>query len=243
MTKPFLLLQLRPEDEASDDEYRAFLRMSGLNSEQLVRIRMDEALPDVNLNDYSGVIVGGGPSNVSSPDDEKYDYQKVFEPRLKKLLREIIDRDSPFFGECYGLGILAAVLGGVVDGTYHEDVGAVTVKVMDAGKSDPLLAGVPDTFRAFAGHKEGCHGVPPGSMLLAGSDDCPVHMVRVGHNVYGAQFHPELDSYGLEVRIRTYKNAGYFPPEDADRLIAAGHREVVTVPSEILRRFVARYQA
>src|ERR1700741_4017146 len=111
MAKPFLLLQLRPEDVTSDDEYEAFLRATGLTGEQLVRVRMDREFSDVNLDDYSAVIVGGGPSNVSSPVDEKYDYQKAFEPKLKKLVREIIDRDFPYFGECYGLGILANVLG------------------------------------------------------------------------------------------------------------------------------------
>jgi len=244
MTKPFLLLQLRPEDVASDDEYQAFLRASGLTDRQLVRIRMDEELPDITLGDYSGVIIGGGPSNVSSTDDQKYEYQKAFEPKLKALLRDIIDRDFPCLGECYGLGILADVLGGRVSTEkYREDVGAVTVALTEAGKTDPLLTGLPESFRAFAGHKEACQELPPGSTLLASSSSCPIHTIRIGQKVYGTQFHPELDSYGLEVRIKTYKNAGYFPPEDADKLIALGHQEVVTVPAEILRRFVTRYQA
>lgn len=244
MEKPFLLLQLRPEDIAADDEYQAFLRCMGLGGHQLARIRMDHEFPDVELDRYSGVIVGGGPSNVSSPDDKKYDYQKVFEPKLKRLLKEIIERDFPFFGECYGLGILANVLGGRV-GTekYHEDVGALTVKLTEQGKSDPLLSGLPNEFRAFAGHKEACQELPPASVLLASSDTCPIHMIRVGKNVYASQFHPELDSRGLEVRINIYKHAGYFPPEDADRLIAMGHQESVTVPAEILQRFVKTYQA
>ncbi len=242
MTKPFLLLQLRPEQIAADDEYQAFLRSTGLTDAQLVRIRMDQGMPDIRLDDYSGVIVGGGPSNVSSPDDKKYDYQKMFEPKLKALLRDIIDRDFPFFGECYGLGILADVLGGRVSGEkYQEGVGAVTVELGQAGRSDPLLAGLPETFRAFAGHKEACQELPPGSTLLASTTSCPIHMIKVGQKVYATQFHPELDSYGLEIRIKTYKNAGYFPPDDADKLIALGHQEVVTVPAEILRRFVGRY--
>jgi GMP synthase (glutamine-hydrolysing) len=241
--RPFLLLQLRPEDIAADDEYQAFLRSTGLDTEQLVRLRMDQGFPDINLDDYSGIIVGGGPSNVSSADDKKYDYQKMFEPKLKGLLQRIIDRDFPYFGECYGLGILASVLGGHVGvEKYHEDVGAVTVRLSDEGEQDALTNGLPDEFRAFAGHKEACQEVPPNAALLASTDTCPVHMIRIGQNVYATQFHPELDSYGLEVRINVYRHAGYFPPEDADKLIAMGHKEIVTVPAEILRRFVERYQ-
>jgi len=243
MLKPFLLLQLRPEDAAADDEYRAFLRSTGLDEVQLVRIRMEQEFPNISLDDYSGVIVGGGPSNVSSPDAQKYDYQKIFEPKLKNLVHEIVDRDFPYFGECYGLGILADVLGGLVSmEKYGEDVGAVTVALNDAGKTDPLLADLPDAFRIFVGHKEACQAVPPGSTLLARTETCPVQMIRVGSNVYATQFHPELDGYGLEVRIKVYKNAGYFPPEDAEKLIALGHRETVTVPEEILQRFIRQYQ-
>lgn len=241
MARPFLLLQLRPEDVASDDEYEAFLRATGLTDKQLVRIRMDQNLPAVHLDDYSAVIVGGGPSNVSSPADEKYDYQNEFEPKLKKLVRQIVDRDFPYFGECYGLGILADVLGGTVDQTFHEDVKALTVELTVEGRRDPLLNDLPEVFRAFAGHKEAVNGVPPESTLLASSATCPVHMIRVGRNVYATQFHPELDGYGLEVRIKAYKNAGYFRPEDADELIAMGHREVITVPVEILHRFTRKY--
>lgn len=241
MPKPFLLLQLRPEQIAADDEYEAFLRASGLPTEQLQRIQIDKDFPAIDLDEYSGIIVGGGPSNVSSPDEQKYDYQKIFEPKLIELINEIVDRDFPYLGECYGLGILAHVIGGIVDATYHEDVGAVTIKLTSKGKNDPLLTGLPYEFRAFVGHKEACRDVPPGAVLLAKSDTCPVHMIRFGRNVYATQFHPELDSHGLEVRINVYMDAGYFPPADAQELIELGHKEIVTAPAEILRRFVGRY--
>ncbi len=41
--KPVLILQLRPEDEASDDEYRAFLEKGGLSEGETVRVRMEAA--------------------------------------------------------------------------------------------------------------------------------------------------------------------------------------------------------
>lgn len=244
MTKPFLLLQLRPEVKAADEEYASFIRSTGLTEKQLMRIRMDEGMPDINIDGYSGVIVGGGPCNVSDPDEEKYDYQRRFEPKLKKLIREIIDRDYPYFGACYGLGILGDVLGGRVGRErYSENVEALAITLGKDAQSDALLQGMPVSFRAFAGHKESCQELPPNSILLASSATCPIHMIRTGSNVYATQFHPELDSYGLEVRINVYKNAGYFPPEDAEKLIEMGHQEVITVPPELLRRFVTRYQS
>ena len=59
MTKPFLLLQSRPEDKASDDEYAAFLKFGGLQPEQLQRLRLDRGeFSPVNLDDYSGIFMG-----------------------------------------------------------------------------------------------------------------------------------------------------------------------------------------
>ncbi|MBF6170655.1 glutamine amidotransferase [Nocardia blacklockiae] len=242
MPPPCLLLQLRPEHSAADDEFRAVERMSGLGEGRLVRIHMDRDLPDLDLDDYCAVIVGGGPSNVSDPDDAKYDYQRRFEPVLKKLVAEIVRRDHPYLGACYGLGILADVLGGAVNrDRYAETPGAQTIELTDAARHDPLLRGLPRSFRAFVGHKESCQDVPPGAVLLAGSADCPVQMIRTGNHVYATQFHPELDGDGLALRIETYRHAGYFDPDEADDLIALGHRESITAPGEILRRFAVRY--
>ncbi|WP_329405872.1 glutamine amidotransferase [Nocardia vinacea] len=242
MTKPCLVLQLRPERPAADDEYRAVLRMADLAEGDTVRVQMDQEFPDIDLDDYSAVIVGGGPSNVSSPDAEKYTYQRTFEPKLKKLMTEIVGRDFPYLGACYGLGILADVLGGEVSfQQYSEPVGAQTIDLTEHGRTDPLLAGIPRIFRAFVGHKEACQEVPPGAVLLAGSADCPVQMIRVGQHVYATQFHPELDSDGLALRIEVYRHAGYFEPHEAEDLIELGHRESITVPSVILSRFITRY--
>ncbi|WP_280276047.1 glutamine amidotransferase [Nocardia wallacei] len=242
MPLPFLLLQLRPEHSAADDEFRAVERISGLAPGRLVRIQMDRGLPELELDEFAAVIVGGGPSNVSNPDDHKYEYQRRFEPTLRELIAEIVRRDFPYLGACYGLGILADVLGGRVGRErYAETVGAQTIELTPDAAADPLLQGLPRSFRAFVGHKESCQDVPPGAVLLGTSPGCPVQMVRAGRHVYATQFHPELDGDGLALRIETYRHAGYFDPDEADYLIALGHRETITAPGEILRRFVTRY--
>ena len=40
--KPFPILQLRPETEASDDEYQEMLNKGGLAAPGTVRIRLDQ---------------------------------------------------------------------------------------------------------------------------------------------------------------------------------------------------------
>lgn len=243
MIKPFLILQLRPEDAPADDEFAAFLRFGGLDEADVRRVRMEKAgVPKIDLADYSGIIVGGGPSNVSDQENAKSPAQQNYETSLHDLLDKITAQDFPYFGACYGLGILASHLGGEVSKErYSEKVQALTVNLTDAAKEDPLTENLPADFRAFAGHKEACQEVPPGAVLLAGSELCPVQMIRYKQNVYASQYHPELDTDGIILRINTYRYAGYFPPEEADALIAAARDEHVTVPAIIFKRFIARY--
>ncbi len=243
--KPFLILQLRPETEASDDEYAAFLAKGGLGPEDTHRIRLDlEAIPaNLGLDDYSGVIVGGGPGCVSDADDKKSEIEKRIEDGVLGMMPEICDRDFPFLGCCYGIGILAHYLGAPVNkDAYSEEVGASDCALTLDGQSEPLLAGIPDAFRAFVGHKEAVQKLPKGCAHLVASPTCPYQMIRFGRNVFATQFHPEADSAGFEVRINIYKHRGYFPPEDSERLIAMCRREDIHAPEMILRNFVLRYQ-
>jgi GMP synthase (glutamine-hydrolysing) len=240
--RPFLLLSSRAEDVAADGEYDAFLRFSGLPPERLHRVRMEAApLPALRLDDYAGVLVGGSPFNSSDPPESKSAVQRRVEADMRALLDEIVERDFPFFGACYGIGTLGVHQGGTVDRTYSEPIGAVRVRLTDAGLADPVLAGLEPEFDAFVGHKEACRELPPSAVLLATSPACPVQMFRVKDNVYATQFHPELDVAGLVTRIHVYQHFGYFPPEEIDDLIARVSPAVITQPGRILANFVARY--
>jgi GMP synthase (glutamine-hydrolysing) len=236
------LLSSRAEDPAAHDEYAAFLRLTGLSPGQLRWIRLEAApLPRLDLDDYSGVFLGGGPFNSTDPADTKSPVQHRVERELQGLLDEIVARDFPFLGACYGIATLGVHQGGVVDRTYAEPVSCVPVSLTAAGLGDPLLAGMPEVFDAFVGHKEACRVLPPTAVLLATSPGCPVQMFRVKTNMYATQFHPELDVAGIVTRIRVYQHAGYFPPGDVDDLIARLSVAVVPEPGRMLANFVARY--
>lgn len=240
--RPFLLLATRAEDEAADDEYLAFLRATGLSADELRRIRLEAGpLPPLDLDDWSGVLLGGGPFNSSDPAEEKSPVQHRVEAELRSLLDEVVARDLPFFGACYGIGTLGVHQGGVVDRTYAEPVSCVPITLTPAGTADPLLAGLPRQFDALAGHKEACRVLPPSAVLLASSPACPVQMFRVGRNVYATQFHPELDAAGVVTRVRVYQHAGYFAPAELDDLVVRLGSVVVTEPARMLANFVARY--
>jgi GMP synthase (glutamine-hydrolysing) len=159
----------------------------------------------------------------------------------RRLLDRLVERDFPFLGACYGVGTLGVHQGGVIDRTYAEPIGSVTVSLTAEGLADPVLAGMPPQFDAFVGHKEACTVLPPTAVLLAGSPTCPVQMFRVRQNLYATQFHPELDRAGIITRARVYQHAGYFPPHELDELVARLDTAVVTETARILANFVDRY--
>ena len=240
--KPFLLLAIRAEDAAADNEYDSFLTLAGLKEGELRRVRLEQrALGDVDQRDWSGILLGGGPFNYTDPEDLKSPTQRRVEADLSGLLDRVMSVDFPFLGACYGIGALGRHQGAVVDRRFAEPVGAIEVTLTAPGRRDPLLGQLPATFEAFTGHKEAIRRLPGHAVLLASSADCPVQAFRVGANVYATQFHPELDAAGLCTRVEVYKHAGYFDPDQADEIKAQATRSHVTWPPAILREFVARY--
>lgn len=242
--KKFLIIQLRPENETSDNEYEAILKFGGLNKSETERLRIEKTgIPKLNLENYYAIIVGGSPFDISTPTADKTDIQNKIESDFSQLFDEVIEKDFPFLGACSGNGLLGNYCGAPISKKYGEPVGGVDIHLTEDGKTDPLLADLPETFRALVGHKEACDSTPPCATLLAYSDTCPVEMFRVGKNVYATQFHPEGDADGFTVRINIYKHHGYFPPESADNLIAAVKKEETPHAQEILKRFVERYRS
>lgn len=245
MTKPVLILQLRPEDETSDNEYAAFLKYGQLDADETCRMRIEkQGIPeDLLLDDYCGIIVGGSPFDISTPADKKSAIQKQIEKDFDRLLKQVVAKDFPFLGACSGNGLLGSFLGAPITTRYSEPVSCASVTVTEEGKQDPLLSGFPDRINVLLGHKEACDVTPKGVTLLIKGDNCPVQMFRIGKNVYATQFHPEGDVEGFVLRIQVYKHHGYFQPHEAEELIVSLSGTQTPYAQEILRRFVGLAQA
>ena len=128
-----------------------------------------------------------------------------------------------------------------ISNKYAEPVSSVTITLTDEGKKDPLLADLPFEFPVLVGHKEACDDVPENAILLASSKTCPVQMFRIKNNIYATQFHPEADVNEFILRINTYKDYGYFPPEEANKLIESLKGIETPDSKKILRRFIDKY--
>jgi GMP synthase (glutamine-hydrolysing) len=243
MTKPILTLQLRPEDATADSEYACILKYGQLKADDTCRIRIEKnGIPDdINLDDYSAIIVGGSPFDISTPENNKSSIQKKIETDFNRLLEQVVTQDFPFLGACSGNGLLGNYLGMPITTKYREPVSCVTVDITEAGRKDKLLEGFPEKIDVLLGHKEACDATPAGATLLMTGSNCPVQMFRVGENVYATQFHPEGDAEEFALRIDIYANHGYFEAHEAEALKKQTSRKSTPYAQAILRRFVDRY--
>ena len=148
-------MQLRPEDDTSDNEFAAILKYGDLGVKDVHRLRIEKkGIPgDLALEQYSGVIVGGSPFDISTPEQDKSEIQKKIEQDFNRLFDVIVPNDIAFLGACSGNGLLGSYLGTSISTRYSEAVGCVKLDITDAGKCDPLLSGFPNTITVLLGHK------------------------------------------------------------------------------------------
>lgn len=237
--RPFLLLSARPEVEAVGPEYTSFQRATGLDAGRLEHLRLDvDPLGDVDLARYAGVLVGGSPFNVTTPESRKHAVQRRVEADLARLAEHGLSTGAAVMFTCYGIGVLTRVLGGEVGTRHGEPAASVELSLTEEGIADPVGGVLPPRFDALAAHKESTTRLPAEAVLLATSATCPVQWYRAGARVYATQFHPEVTPADFVARARVYRHHGYFP---ASELVAVSERLAgasVTEPRRMLRRFV-----
>ena len=70
---------------------RGWLDENGMHQIRLTQ----RSLGPIDFSEWSGIILGGGPYNVSDPPDSKTSTQRRVESELASLTHRIVDRDSP----------------------------------------------------------------------------------------------------------------------------------------------------
>lgn len=240
--RPFLLLSTRPENEAAAEELESFANAMRIDVSGIEQRRLEQdALGRVDLEEYSGVLLGGSPFNnlelMKSP------LQLRVEREIGTLVAECIDRDFPVMGACYGIGAVGAAVGARLSDRFAEEAGPVTVSRSDADDPDAVLGDTPESFDTLVGHKEALEELPddPRIAILVRGDQCPVQMFRVGRNVYATQFHPELTAEALEFRLRLYAHLGYTSTETFESQIAKAYEYDYSANNQILANFARRY--
>jgi len=149
-----------------------------------VELDAGEEIPP--LDGYDALWVMGGPMDVWEED------QHPWLAGEKRAIRDAVERGLPFMGICLGHQLLGAAMGGRVGKAAQAEVGVLEVALTEAGRSDPLFAGMAPAFKALQWHGAEVAETPPGAVVFAQSPLCRVQAMRVGRCAYGLQYHTEL---------------------------------------------------
>ncbi len=161
---------------------------------ELVRFDVDRGHFPASLDDCEGWICS--PSRQSVYDELEW----IDEAR--DLHREVIRREVPYVGICFGHQLLADALGAPVQRATHGWNVGVHEYVIDAPQ--PWMGGDAAPISLLASHQDQVLELPADATLLAHAPDgsCPIGGMVIGERAWTVQLHPE------------------FVPELADHLLA-----------------------
>ncbi len=146
--------------------------------------RAPQARP--GLDTYDALVILGGPMNVDEVDLHPHLDTEV------ELVREAMARGIPVLGICLGAQLIAKALGADVRPNPVKEIGWYDVTLTPEGEVDPVLGHLGVTEKIFQWHGD-TFDIPEGAVHLARSPSCENQAFRHGNNVYGFQFHLEVD--------------------------------------------------
>jgi GMP synthase (glutamine-hydrolysing) len=133
------------------------------------------------------MVVMGGP--MGACDDAAHPWLAA----ERECIGAAVRAGLPFFGACLGSQLLAASLGGRVYTGETPEVGVLDVELTEAGRDDPVVGDLPESFPTLQWHSDS-FDLPPGAVGLASSPAYANQAFRVGTTAYAVQFHLEVTS-------------------------------------------------
>ena len=122
-----------------------------------------------------------------------------------KLIESAMRRNLPVLGICLGAQLIAKTLGAAVYPNQEKEIGWYDVSPTGEAEKDPLLAEFQRTEKIFQWHGE-TFDIPKSTIHLAFSSLCANQAFRYGTNVYGLQFHLEVDELMIHRWLRVAEN-------------------------------------
>ena len=157
------------------------------------------------------------------------------------FMHYLLDQDFPTLGLCYGLQMLGQAAGATLTDRTGEDLQAVEVTLTAEGQQDPVTGQLDPVIRGYSGHGDSLAALPEGATLLGSGKHCRYQLLRLENNLYGTQFHPEISTAGMQIRIDQYGDA-YYAAAEREAVIARCMSQDVTSSHRLLSAFTEHYR-
>lgn len=124
-----------------------------------------------------GVIFTGGPSSV-------------YEDNAPKIEKELFELNVPVLGLCYGMQLMAQMLGGKVSKADSKEFGKTVTKL---DTKSLLFKGLEEETITWMSHVDYVQDLPDGFQAIAKTQNCPIAAMECEQrNFYAMQYHPEV---------------------------------------------------
>jgi GMP synthase (glutamine-hydrolysing) len=174
---------------------------------------------------FQSAIILGGPMSANDPE---------MAPELA-FVERILRDGVPLLGICLGAQLIAKALGARVYRNAQLEIGWEPVYFTEAARADRVFSNIPSPATFFHWHGE-TFDLPRGAEWLAWSEKTRHQAYRFGQNVYGLQFHPEVDAEMIADWCRQPVNCG--DVQTLKRPIHPAAHDQSAIASEILQRWL-----
>lgn len=199
----FIILKMGNTYKELEDNYGGFadwvVRFMGAFRKQvkIIDVQSGESLPDPSGSE--GIIITGAHEMVTDQND--------WSEKTAQWVKQAVENDIPVLGICYGHQLLAYALGGKVENhSKGAEIGTVEIELTEDGKKDVLFKTLPKKFLAHSSHSQTVTELPQGAVVLAKNSYESTHAVRYCKHAWGVQFHPEFDSFIMDIYAEAQKS-------------------------------------
>lgn len=134
-------------------------------------------IPEITEN-IKGVILSGSPCSVRDEDSPRVDL-------------DMLSKNVPLLGVCYGAQLLAQTYGGSVKASSTREYGRAIIKEKEG--TNALLKSIPHDSQVWMSHADTIFDLPANARIIASTDAVKVAAFQFNdQNVFGIQFHPEV---------------------------------------------------
>lgn len=150
------------------------IREIGVFSEILPFDAEPERFADLSL---IGIVLSGGPASV-------------LEENSPKISEKILNLGVPVLGICYGMQLLAFMLGGKLGKSMTREYGRARIEITE---KLPLFEGIENRSTVWMSHGDHVEIAPKGFVVSARTETLPVAAFQENEKkFFGVQFHPEV---------------------------------------------------